>query len=154
VKIFKADLGDLPAILSLQKLAYQSEALLVGDFTIAPLTQTLEGITADLEDGVILKAIDEGDPGEIIGSVRGRLAEGTLRIGRLIVHPSYQNRGIGTALLLGVESLYEGARYELFTSDRSAKNLSLYTRNGYREFRREPLNDRVNLVYLEKRNAP
>ena len=148
--ITKAEKNDLPAILSLQKLAYQSEAKLVNDFTIPPLTQTLEGITADFNDGVILKAVEESNPDGIIGSVRGRISGNTLRIGRLIVDPAFQNQGIGTALLLHIESLYPDARYELFTSDKSSKNLSLYVKNGYREFKREPLNERVNFVFLEK----
>ncbi|MCL2352387.1 MAG: GNAT family N-acetyltransferase [Firmicutes bacterium] len=148
--VIKAETADLPAILALQKLAYQSEALLVSDFTIPPLTQTFEGILGDYENGVILKAVDEANPRVIVGSVRGRLSGGTLCIGRLFVDPARQNRGIGTALLLEIESLYPDARYELYTSDKSGRNLSLYTKNGYKEFKREPLNEKVNLIFLEK----
>jgi len=116
-----AGIDDLPAILSLQRLAYQSEALLHDDFTIPPLTQNLESLQADYNAGVILKPITPEY--EIIGSVRGRYCEDTLHIGRLIVHPSFQNQGIGTALLLAMEALYPHTRYELFTSDKSEKNL-------------------------------
>jgi len=147
MEIKEAEIHDLTDILSLQKLAYQSEAKLVGDYLIPPLTQTLEGITEDLNSGVILKAVENS---EIIGSVRMRFSENTLYIGRLIVKPINQNKGIGTALLLAAEELYPNARFELFTSDRSVKNLSLYVKNGYREFKREPLNDVVNFVFLEK----
>jgi len=149
MKIIKADKCDLPSILSLQKLAYQSEAELVGDYSIPPLTQTLEGIEEDFNGGIILKAVDNG---EIIGSVRTRLFENTVYIGRLIVTPLRQNQGIGTALLSAAEKLYPNARFELFTSDKSAKNLSLYIKNGYKEFKREPLNENknVNIVFLEK----
>jgi hypothetical protein len=35
-----ADKGDYEEILDLQKLAYQSEAIIFNDFTIPPLTQT------------------------------------------------------------------------------------------------------------------
>ena len=150
MKIIKAENDDLSDILSLQRLAYQSEAKLVNDFSIPPLTQTLEGLTADFDDGIILKAVEESNPKEIIGSVRGRFLENTLYIGRLIVNPSFQNKGIGTALLLHIESLYPRARYELFTSDKSSRNLSLYIKNGYKEFKRKPLNEHVDFVFLEK----
>ena len=153
MRIVKAEIDDLPAILSLQKLAYQSEAELLNDFTIAPLTQTPEGILDDFNSGIVLKAVEEDNPAEIIGSVRGRFLDGTLHIGKLMVHPSCQNRGIGTALLLGIEALYPGARYELFTSEKSIKNLYLYTKNGYAEFKRERLNGNTSFVYLEKRNG-
>ncbi|MDR0285354.1 MAG: GNAT family N-acetyltransferase [Propionibacteriaceae bacterium] len=149
--IRSAGLADLPAILALQKRAFRAEAELVGDDTIPPLTQTLDGLTADLAAGVILKAVEDG---VIVGSVRGRLQEETLHIGRLMVDPPSQNRGLGTALLRHLEALYPRQRYELFTSDLSAQNLSLYTRCGYREFDRRPLNDTVTLVFLEKSVHP
>ena len=150
MEIIEATAHDLASILALQKLAYQSEAELVGDYSIAPLTQTLDGITDDFNSGVLLKAVDKADKNEIIGSVRARFSENTLYIGRLIVSPLRQNQGIGTALLHAAEALHPGARFELFTSDKSEKNLALYTKNGYKEFKREPLNENVNIVFLEK----
>jgi GNAT superfamily N-acetyltransferase len=149
-EIQKAELNDLPSILKLQKLAFQSEAELVGDYFIPPLTQTLDSMEEDFISGVVLKAFESGNPNEIIGSVRGRFSENTLYIGKLIVNPSFQNQGIGTALLLKIESLYPKMRYELFTSDRSSKSLSLYIKNGYAEFKQEPLNETANIVFLEK----
>src|SRR5215469_8480676 len=41
-------------------------------------------------------------------------------------------------------------RYELFTGHRTARNLYLYRKLGYREFKRLPVNDRIVLVFLEK----
>lgn len=138
---------DLPELLALQKLAYQSEAQLVGDFSIPPLTQTLDDLTRESEIATILKAV-EGDM--IVGSVRGTIREGTLHIGRLFVHPAHQNQGIGGKLLAAVEAAHPQMRCELFTSTLSVKNLSLYQKNGYREFARKPLNEKVLFVYLEK----
>jgi len=148
--IQKANKNDLTAILSLQKLAYQSEAELVEDYSIKPLTQTLGGITEDFMNGVILKAFEPGNPDEIIGSVRGRISGNTLYVGKLIVNPAFQNKGTGTALLSEIESLYPKMRYELFTSERSCKNLHLYTKNGYTEFKREPLNDKADFIFFVK----
>ncbi len=42
VQILKAQLEDLYSILQLQYVAYQSAALLYNNFTIHPLTQTLD----------------------------------------------------------------------------------------------------------------
>jgi hypothetical protein len=42
-------------------------------------------------------------------------------------------------------------RYELFTGERSLRNLYLYLKVGYRIFRQEKLDERVNVIYLEKR---
>ena len=147
MEIIKATENDLSVILELQKLAYQSEAELVGDYSISPLTQTLAGIKDDFKNGIFLKAVENN---EIIGSVRVRFSENTLYIGRMIVSPVQQNKGIGTALLRAAEALYPNAKYELFTSEKSERNLHLYKKNGYKEFKREPMNDNANFVFLEK----
>jgi ribosomal protein S18 acetylase RimI-like enzyme len=147
-----AQVEDAQAILDLQKLAYQSEAALYGDTTIPPLTQTIESMRADFERHTILKVTEAG---RIIGSVRGRLEGDTCHIGRLIVHPDYQGRGIGTRLMGEIERQFaSAARYELFTGDRSERNLYLYQKLGYSIFREEQLIPNVRLVYLEKVPVP
>jgi hypothetical protein len=45
-----ATIQDADAILALQKLAYQSEAAIYADYTIPPLTQTLEELKAEFDD--------------------------------------------------------------------------------------------------------
>ena len=47
--ILPATRPDLPAILSLQSLAYQSEAVLLQNFSIPPLRQTLAELEASLK---------------------------------------------------------------------------------------------------------
>lgn len=148
-RIKKIKKGDLEEILALQKLAYQSEAKLNNDFNIPPLTQTLEEIHAEFGHALFLKAKD-GD--KIIGSVRAYAENGTCHIGRLIVHPDYQNRGIGSRLLKAIERKFDCQRFELFTSERSERNLYLYVKFGYREFKRVAFNERTTLVFLEKFN--
>ena len=100
---------------------------------------------------LILKAIADG--GKITGSVRACLDDGTCKIGRLIVHPDIQNRGIGTRLLKEIERRFENAgRFELFTGHKSERNLHLYRKLGYRIFRSEKISESLTLVYLEKFN--
>ncbi len=41
--------------------------------------------------------------------------------------------------------------FELFTGHLSGKNLYLYEKSGYREFRRERVSVNLELIYLEKR---
>ena len=147
--ILPAEIDDLEEILALQKLAYQSEAQLNDDFSIPPLTQTLDEIRTEFGQAVFLKAVQDG---KIIGSVRGRLDGDTCHIGRVIVHPERQNRGIGSRLLHEIERWVDARRFELFTSQRSERNLYLYRKFGYRDFKQVPLNARVTLIFLEKLN--
>ena len=146
--IEKADREDLEEILQLQYLAYQSEAALFGTRDIPPLKQTLEEVRQEYQSGVILKMVSED--GTIIGSVRAREENGTIYIGKLMVHPDYRGRGFGTRLLNEIESCFPGKRYELFTSTRSEANIRLYQRNGYRIFDRKPVTDELVFVYLRK----
>jgi len=148
-EIMRATVADAPEILVLQKLAYLSEAELYNDYTIPPLTQTIEEISADFERKMFLKAVTDG---RIVGSVNGFLKDDRCLIGRLMVHADFQGRGIGARLLMAVEELFAGARaWELFTGELSANNIRLYQRLGYRISRTESFpGSRYAVVFLEK----
>lgn len=139
---------DLEEILKLQKLVYQENALRYDDFTIPPLTQTFENLKEELEDSIILKVVEDKI---IVGSVRAFEKDGSCYIGRLIVHPGYQNKGIGKKLMKAVEKCFEGIRFELFTGHLDEKNLAFYEKLGYKRFREEKINDGLRFVYLEKK---
>lgn len=148
MRVERATVDDAEEILSLQKLAYQSEAEIYDDFTIPPLTQTLEEIKRDFESQIFLKAVTDG---RIMGSVRGFVREGTCYIGRLIVHPDFQNQGIGTQLMGRIEEVFkEAQRFEIFTGHKSERNLYLYEKRGYQRFKTVKANEKLTIVYLEK----
>jgi len=148
MRVERATVDDAEAILSLQKLAYQSEAEIYDDFTIPPLTQTLEEIKKDFESQIFLKAVTDG---RFIGSVRAFVKEGTCYVGRLIVHPDFQNQGIGTQLMNRIEEVFkEGQRVEIFTGHKSERNLYLYGKLGYKRFKTLIASEKLTIVYLEK----
>jgi hypothetical protein len=66
--ITRASIEDARAILALQRIAYQSEARLYRDWSIPPLTESLEDLRIEFSDKVFLKAKLGG---LIVGSVRG-----------------------------------------------------------------------------------
>lgn len=146
--ITRASSEDAATILEMQKLAYQSEAQLYNDFSIPPLTQTLDELRNDFTGKVFLKAQVQG---KIIGSVRGYQAGDTCYIERLIVHPDYQGQGIGTALMEQIELCFEQVqRFELFTGHESKRNIHLYERLGYTIFKSEEINETLSFVFMEK----
>ena len=148
ILIKKAQKEDLEKILELQYLAYQSEAKLFGNMDIPPLKQTIEEVYDEFHKGIILKAVDE--EGLIIGSVRAYQENGTVYIGKLMVHPKMQKKGIGTKLLLEIENVYPNQRYELFTSTKSVNNIRLYEKLGYKIFKEEAVLQDLIFVYMRK----
>ena len=145
--ILPAEREDLEEILQLQYLAYQSEAALFKSRDIPPLKETLDEVIEEFEAGTVLKLVEEG---KIIGSVRASEKDGTVYIGKLMVHPTRQRRGYGRHLLEEIEKCYPGKRYELFTSTRSIDNISLYQKCGYKIYDNKVINDELEFVYLEK----
>ncbi|MEV5609825.1 GNAT family N-acetyltransferase [Streptomyces sp. NPDC052225] len=152
VTISAATEADAEQILKLQYLCYQSEAQLYGDYTIEPLTQSLDSVRAELSGGSVLVA-RLGD--EVVASVRGTIdADGTARINKLIVHPRMQRHGLGGRLLAAIESDLAAPgtakRYQLFTGHRSEHNLRLYRKHGYAPVSTKKVDERLTLVTLAK----
>ena len=149
MKIEEVSGEDLQEILELQKLAFQIQGEIYNDFTIPPLIQTLEELKVDFLQQVFLKTERDG---MIVGSVRGYKMDDTCYIGRLVVHPEYQNQGIGTALMVEIEKKFSNiARFEIFTGHKSEKNLYLYKKLGYSIFKKEVVDDSLTMIFLEKK---
>jgi GNAT superfamily N-acetyltransferase len=147
IRIIRAAREDLAEILELQYLAYQSEALIHNDFSIQPLTQTLEETRKEYDNGVVLKAVVAD---KIVGSVRACAKGDTVFVGKLMVHPAHQNRGLGRRLLGAIEKEFPRGRFQLFTSGKSEKNLFLYAKCGYTRFKETKTDSGMIFVHLEK----
>lgn len=148
MKILKAEITDLENILQLQYLAFKSEAELIDNYDIQPLTQTLQQAEQEFARGIFYKAI--ADNGDIIGSVRGEKHEDYLYIGKLMVRPDFQSKGVGKALLEHIEAAFPGVPYQLNTIKKSAKNVSFYMRHGYKIINEIQEDDGVVLVRFAK----
>lgn len=148
LEMMQAGSNDLQNILDLQYLAYQSEARLLNNWEIPPLKQTYQDIVKESVNHTFFKVTDEQE--RIIASVRGCVQGDTFHIGKLMVHPDWQRLGIGSKMLRALEKLCPNARYELFTSSMSERNICLYNSAGYTEFKREKISDALEFVYLEK----
>ncbi|MGO9612047.1 MAG: GNAT family N-acetyltransferase [Dissulfurispiraceae bacterium] len=148
LKIIKAEIKDAEEILKIQKLAYQIEAKRYNNCDIPPLKQTLEELEKQFGDHIILKAVADD---KIIGTVRAFAKNGTCFIGRLAVHPSIQNQGIGTALMKEIENHYNTKRYELFVGSKSDNNIHLYEKLGYSIYQKiQHECENIEIFYMEK----
>ena len=140
--------NDVPEILALQKIAYQSEAEVYGDDSLPALQQTLEEIQADFERMIFLKAVVNG---KIIGAIRGFSSADSAHISRVIVHPYFRGRGVGRRLLTDIEGVFPDVRrFEAFTGHKSQRNLYQLNKLGYQTFKTEPHSPTITWVYLQK----
>lgn len=139
----EADAGEL---LTLQRAAYVSEAQIYNTPFLPALTQTLEDLLVELS----YPAMGTRMNGRLIAAVRWKTEGTTAYIGRLVVAPDLQGRGVGSALLRAAETGSNAERFELFTGHLSTANIRLYEREGYRVSHRNMLQPGVELVYLTK----
>jgi tRNA (guanine37-N1)-methyltransferase len=72
--------------------------------------------------------------GRLVGAVRGRLEGDAWDIGRLMVAPDLQGRGLGRVLLEHIQRVAPPAAssYVLFTGAASAENQRMYRKAGFR----------------------
>jgi ribosomal protein S18 acetylase RimI-like enzyme len=139
--------GAVGELLTLQRAAYVTEAQLYDDVRLPALVQTRDELADELAQSSCLAALAGS---RLVGAVRTRERDGVLHVGRLVVAPDLQGRGIGTRLLLAAERSTTLPRAALFTGARSTANLRLYRRHGYVETAREPVRPGLELVHLVK----
>ena len=123
-----ADAGEL---LTLQTACWVQEQRANPGVTIPALGESLADVQSWLEEWTTL-VLRSG--GRLVGAARGRRHDDTWHVGRLMVAPDLQRRGLGRLLLGAIEDAApEGVTgYVLFTGASSEDNLRLYKKAGYR----------------------
>lgn len=154
VAIERAGPRDAGELVTVQRAAYVAEAQLYGDPFIPPLVESFEQIQKMLAgDAVVLKAVAEG---RMVGAVRAQFSDHTCLVGRLVVVPDMQGRGIGRRLMRALENEVAGRvdACVLFTGHLSESNLRLCRRLGYAETHRERVAAHLTLVHMRKPLVP
>jgi GNAT superfamily N-acetyltransferase len=141
--------SDAGEVLTLQRAAFVSEAIIYGSVEMPPFTQTLDEVEHELTENLGCVAFIGH---RMVGAARARIDEELLLIGRISIAPDVQGEGVGSKLLAAVEERGRAAgatEAELFTGSLSEANLRLYEREGYREAQRVP-GDGSEQVFLRK----
>jgi ribosomal protein S18 acetylase RimI-like enzyme len=151
MEIVDARLEDAPAILAVQRLAFAPAAERYDDDRLPPLVETDEDIARDIREQVVLIAVEDS---RVVGSVRGVDRDGCVYVGRLVVHPAAQRRGIARRLMLELECRFTTAPcFELFTGNLNEPGMGLYRQLGYVEVERRSVKGSLELVYMRKTQA-
>ncbi|QIG42357.1 tRNA (guanosine(37)-N1)-methyltransferase TrmD [Nocardioides anomalus] len=149
--VVPATLGDAGELFTLQRACWVQEALANDDLAhIPPLHESLEDVRAWLGTWSTWVVRSEG---RLVGAVRGRLEGTAWDIGRLMVAPDLQGRGLGRVLLDHIQAAApaEATSYVLFTGARSADNIRMYKKAGFRV--RTDLEAPPRAVVLTKRRT-
>lgn len=149
IEIKQARIADAEEVLALQKLAFQREPPAYSHCAIPPLAETLERITKEFKDKRVLKAMN-GE--KIVGSIRAYRWKGTCYLEKLVVHPSFQGKGIGTRLMQEMEKLFADRveRIQLSTDYKNERNVFMYKKLGYKIYKTQKLSNDEGFVYMEK----
>ena len=149
MKIEIANIEDVPELLELHDKAFFAIAAEV-DWLDAPgLKESLEQACEDFPKYMTLKMLS--DEGKIVGSVRGRVEDGSLYIGRLMVLPEFQKNGYGRILLREIQSMLPHSRAWLDTSGDVPETVSFYEREGFRTFESKHFENGVSWIFMEKK---
>ncbi len=143
--------GDAGEVLTVQRAAFVSEALIYGSADMPPLTQTLDQLRAEIaeNDGWVARV-----DGRLVGAIRAVQDGDLLMIGRIAIAPDMQGEGVGRALLEAAEEASTAAQAELFTGSLSEANIRLYEACGYEQTQRVPQDDGTEQVFLRKQLQP
>jgi tRNA (guanine37-N1)-methyltransferase len=126
-----ATLADAEEILTLQRACWVQEAIVNERLDIPALHETLEDVRADLERWTTYVVRSTG---RLVAGVRGRLDGDVWDIGRIMVAPDLQGRGLGRRLLEYIQEVApaDATSFSLNTGARSQKNLRMYRKAGFR----------------------
>jgi tRNA (guanine37-N1)-methyltransferase len=133
-EIVPAVRSDAGEILTLQRACWVQEALDNDMLDIPALHESIETVEASLDDWAYYVVRVAG---RLVGAVRGRLVvhddETVWDIGRVMVAPDLQGRGLGRALLEHIQAVApaEASSYVLFTGARSSDNQRMYKKAGF-----------------------
>lgn len=126
-----ADAGE---IYTLQRACWLQELEVNPGVEIPALTESLDDVRRGLGEWTVL-VVREPASGRLLGAVRGKVDHrGEWDIGRIMVAPDLQGRGLGRELLELIEEAAptEVTSYVLFTGAGSAANLRMYKKAGFR----------------------
>ena len=149
MKIELATIQDVPEILELQYKAFRPVAERLNWPDAPNLIETVEHARGEFPKYTTLKMLS--DDGKIIGSVRGRVENGSLYIGRLMVLPEFQKNGYGRILLRKIQSMLPHDRAWLDTSGDEPETVSFYEREGFRTFETKYFENGVSWIFMEKK---
>jgi len=150
ITIEKATIFDINELFELQKVAFESEAVIVGNRNIPALIETMADFESDFINWttLVIKNIEN----KIIASARYKIStnDTVIEIGRVMVHPEYRKQGYAKILLEEIENQNQNKTLELYTCAKNVPSISLYKRMGFSPYKTIKDEHALEFIYLRK----
>ena len=137
--------SDVPAVAALVQAAYEHYIVRIG-MPPRPLSEDYAEVIRDRRVTVA------ESHGAVVGAIVLDIDDEGFLVDNIAVHPAHQGRGLGKALLQFAEVEARRAGFDsiyLYTPEKMAENIALYSRIGYVEYDRRSQGD-FSLVYMRK----
>ena len=149
MKMLTATANDIEELYALQRLAFESEAEMIGSREVPALQETRDDHAKDFSHWITLKLVNESN--HIIGSIRYKKSQDIIEVGRLMVHPSYRRQGLAQQLLAEIDRRCIDQSKELYTCTKSWSNILLYKKMGYTPISEHKEETGLSFMYMRKK---
>jgi ribosomal protein S18 acetylase RimI-like enzyme len=146
LRLRRATDADVPRLTALVAAAYGPYVERIGG-PPGPMTEDYAGVVRSHD-----VTVAERD-GETVGLVVVGVTDEGFAIANVAVDPAHQRSGVGRALLEHAEHAARRAGFDsiyLYTHELMTENIALYSRIGYVEYDRRPVDGAAHLVFLRK----
>lgn len=136
---------------NLQRAAYLIEAEIIGSMNLPPLRETFDQFQSCQE--TFFGWFEEN--GELAGAVSVTVTGNVLTICRLVVHPTYLRKGIGSKLLAFINTRYSSLKQmDVATGRDNAPATNLYLKNGFEVVKDHEVEPGMHIRLFSKTNGP
>ncbi len=150
----RASESDAELIWKMQVVSFAEMYARYRDDETSPAKEPIEKVSARLRQPFTHYYLIETEAG-IAGAIRVvdfREEGRAKRISPLFILPEFRGRGLAQAAIRAVEDIHGSDKWSLDTIAQEEGNCRLYEKMGYRRTERtETINDRMTLVFYEKK---
>lgn len=132
VTLRHAQLADVGELFTLTRACWLQEAVINDTFNIPVLHEQLDDVRNSLDDWTTL--VGHTPENRLVVSARGHMTGASWMVGRVMVAPDLQGRGLGRFILEQIErhAPVAATHAVLYSGSKSTRNHAIYRKAGYR----------------------
>ncbi|MFX0095884.1 MAG: GNAT family N-acetyltransferase [Candidatus Hodarchaeota archaeon] len=153
MKIEKAKITDIEILTQLSKITFDDDTQKhgLGDEGGPPGYDSIEWQRSIMTEGLYYKIVQDN---KIIGGlILFKKGKKHIEVGRIYIHPDFQNQGLGTLIFNSLETLFpQTEKWTLDTPSWAHRNHHFYKKVGYTKVGEMSLENEENTLFLFEKN--